>query len=312
VSGYGLFFDVYLMLAILGGGGLVSCLWWWPFVRHISRPLLKMTAVSEKLATADASALLHSPPGANLCDVDPSRGDEIGRLAQSINVMAHHLYGTLARQRQFISHIAHEINSPLARVQLGLAVMEDRMTGDAQERVRKIITEVEHLSVLTGSILNFLRTESEYQTPLFERIELCPFIMEVINTEASSGNVHLAVADNLAVTSSRRYLGRAIANVLRNSIKYAGETILVEIKVAEQNGKVCITITDKGPGVPEDELPLLAKPFFRSSSCAGESGAGLGLSIVKYCIEACNGSVSFANNKPTGFVVTMHLPVETQ
>ncbi len=311
VSGYGLFFDVHLMLAILGGGLVVSCLWWWPFVRHISKPLLRMTAVSEKLATDDVGAFLRSPPGANICGVDAGRTDEIGRLAQSINVMAQHLYGALFRQRRFISHIAHEINSPLARIQLGLAVMEDRMEGNARERVRRIIAEVDHLSVLTGDILSFLRAESDHQTPVFEKIEMCPFLTEIIEIEASDGNVNLSVTDNLTVNSSRRYLGRAVANVLRNSLKYAGKDSLIEVRVFERDGSVRIDVLDRGPGMPKEDLPLLAKPFFRSSAGSVESGAGLGLSIVKYCVEACKGTVSFANREPSGFIVSILLPAES-
>ena len=311
LSGHGLFFDIDLMLAVLGGGLVASCLWWWPFVRHMSKPLLKMTAVSEKLATYEAGAFLSSPLDANICGVDPRRSDEIGRLAQSINVTAQHLYGTLFRQRQFISHIAHEINSPLARIQLGLAVMEDRMEGEARERVKKIISEVDLLSVLTGDILNFLRAESEHQTPVFEKVDLYSFIAKLIDAEAAEGNVSLSIESELTVSSSTRYLRRALANILRNSLKYAGKDLPIEVLVFEQGQHVRIDILDRGPGVPKEDLPLLANPFFRSSArYSGESGAGLGLSIVKYCIEACKGTVSFANRKPSGFVVSILLPRE--
>lgn len=312
VSGHGLFFDVDLILAILLGGLAVSCFWWWPFMRHITRPLLKMTSVSEKLTADNASNFLSDPPGANICGIEPRRKDEIGRLAQSINVMAQHLYGTLFRQRQFISHIAHEINSPLGRLHLGLAVMEDRLDGAEQERVRGIIAEVDHLSVLTREILNFLRAESDQQTPVFERIDLCPFIRDVIEAEIPEGDVYLAVENNLAVHGSKSYLARALSNVLRNSLKHAGAGSLVEVKVTESGQQVQIDILDRGPGVPEQDLPLLAKPFFRSDAEAKVTGAGLGLSIVKYCIEACKGTVQFANRKPSGFIVTILLPKFSQ
>ncbi len=308
LSGNGLFFDVHLVLGILGGVLVVSCLWWWPFVRHISRPLLKMAAVSEQLTKEDSSIFSDARPDANICGVDPGRRDEIGRLAQAINVMARHLFGTLQRQRRFISHIAHELNSPIARIQLGLAVMEDRMDGDARERVRKIAAEVEYLSILTGDILNFLRAESEQQALHFEKIELCSFIMDLIETEIPDADIHLAVHPELSVNSYKGYLGRAVANVLRNAYKYAGEEGPIEVEVTEEGPGVRIEVRDKGPGVPEGDLALLGRPFFRSGSKSPESGAGLGLSIVKYCVEACKGTVQFFNRKPSGFVVTLTIP----
>lgn len=312
LSGRGLFFDVRLILYILGGGLLISCLWWWPFVRHISKPLKKMTAVAEKLATDAADVLLRSPPGSNICGVNPAREDEIGWLGRSINVMAQHLYRTLFRQRRFISHIAHEISLPLADIRLGLAEMEADTGKEAGERIRWMSAEVEHLSILTGDIMSFLRAESAHQTPVFEKIELRPFITKIIGTEAADGNVRLFAAGNLSVYSSRRYLGRAIANVLRNSLKYAGTEQRVEILITDQDKQVRIEVLDRGPGVPEEDLALLAKPFFRSSSGSAKSGAGLGLSIVKYCAEICKGTVSFANRRPSGFAVTILIPKDAR
>jgi two-component system sensor histidine kinase CpxA len=311
-SGHGLFFDVKLMFGILCGVVFVSCLWWWPFIRHISRPLLKMAAVSEQLTREDNSLFSEMPLDANICGVDPKRSDEIGRLAQAINLMSRHLYGTLMRQRRFISYIAHEINSPLARIQLALAVMEDRSSGEAKERVRKIISDVEHLSVLTSDILGFLRTESEQQTPLVEKIELRPFIMELVESEISDVDVRLFAHSEIKIFSYKSYIGRAVSNVLRNAYKYAGGEGLIEVEICEEGGKVSIEVRDKGPGVPETDLHRLAKPFFRSRPNGSQSGAGLGLSIVKYCIEACGGSVRFANREPSGFVVAMQIPKSIQ
>lgn len=311
-SGHGLFFDVKLMLGILCGVVVVSCLWWWPFVRHISRPLLRMAAVSEQLTRENSSFFSDMPLDANNCGVDPKRSDEIGRLAQSINLMSRHLHGTLTRQRRFISHIAHEINSPLARIQLALAVMEDRSGGEAKERVRKIISEVEHLSVLTSDILGFLRTESEQQTPLVEKIEVRAFIMELVESEIPDADVHLLVHSEIRMHSYKSYVERAVSNVLRNAYKYAGGEGLIEIEIREEDGRVCMEVRDKGPGVPEVDLNRLGKPFFRSRPNAPQSGAGLGLSIVKFCIEACGGTVHFANRKPSGFVVAMQIPKSVQ
>lgn len=96
---------------------VVSLLWWWPLVRHLTRPLKTMTRATEAIAR-----------GRFQVQTDAGRrGDEIGRLARSINRMALQLEGFIAGQKRFLSDVAHELCSPLARLQMGLGVLENQL-----------------------------------------------------------------------------------------------------------------------------------------------------------------------------------------
>jgi signal transduction histidine kinase len=136
--------------------------------------------------------------------------------------------------------------------------------------------------------------------------------MEIVANETPDADIRLTAQPDLEVHSHKGYLGGAIANVLRNAYKYAGEGGLIEVEVREEGAWVRIEVRDKGPGVPEGDLHLLAKPFFRSRSNTTQPGAGIGLSIVKYCIGSCGGNVHFANREPSGFVVAMRIPKSLQ
>ena len=105
------------------------------------------------------------------------------------------------------------------------------------------------------------------------------------------------------------YLRRIVINLLRNAVAYAGDAGPVVVSVREEPGEVCITIRDKGPGVPEQDLPLLLEPFYRGkASLTHPGGSGLGLSIVKYCMEACGGRIEYGNAEPSGFQVALFFP----
>jgi signal transduction histidine kinase len=130
-------------------------------------------------------------------------------------------------------------------------------------------------------------------------------------TDADHG-IQVNVPNDLIVTAEPALLARAIGNVLRNSLRYAGGSGPIEITAAATAGnKVQITIADRGPGVPPETLPRLFEPFFRTDEARtpDKGGAGLGLAIVKHCIEACGGTAAAANREPHGFCVSLILDI---
>jgi two-component system, OmpR family, sensor histidine kinase CpxA len=105
------------------------------------------------------------------------------------------------------------------------------------------------------------------------------------------------------------YLFRALSNLLRNAIRYAGSAGPIAISSEEASGEIVITVADRGPGVPEPELDKIFTPFYRQelSRTRETGGAGLGLAIVKSCIESCKGTVCCRNRLPSGLEVEIRL-----
>jgi two-component system sensor histidine kinase CpxA len=106
-----------------------------------------------------------------------------------------------------------------------------------------------------------------------------------------------------------RLLSRALENIIRNAVRYAAADGPILITANRDYANVILTVSDVGPGVPEDTLPKLFDPFYRpdNSRTTVTGGTGLGLAIVKSCIKACHGDVSASNRVPTGFIVTITL-----
>jgi two-component system, OmpR family, sensor histidine kinase CpxA len=104
-------------------------------------------------------------------------------------------------------------------------------------------------------------------------------------------------------------LSRALANVIRNAIRYAGNAGTITISASEIDDQVRIIVADRGAGVPESDLEKLFDPFYRieTDRSRATGGTGLGLAIVKTCVEACGGHVFAENLAPAGFAVTIVL-----
>jgi two-component system sensor histidine kinase CpxA len=112
------------------------------------------------------------------------------------------------------------------------------------------------------------------------------------------------------VTASESLLVRALSNVLRNAVRYAGPSGPVTVSAQRSDASVEIGIADSGPGLPESELEQVFAPFYRpeASRTRATGGAGLGLAIVKTCVEACGGTVVARNRRPQGLEILMTLP----
>jgi two-component system, OmpR family, sensor histidine kinase CpxA len=121
-------------------------------------------------------------------------------------------------------------------------------------------------------------------------------------------DVHMLPDINLVTLPEA--LDRALGNVLRNAIRYAGQAGKIEIHVTQSEGKTQIRVTDEGPGVPPEALARLFEPFYRPEAARGRQtgGSGLGLAIVKRCLDACGGSVTAKLRRPTGLEVELTLP----
>jgi two-component system sensor histidine kinase CpxA len=118
------------------------------------------------------------------------------------------------------------------------------------------------------------------------------------------------IPPELTVASDRDLFIRAIANLLRNAIRHGEPSAPISIRAEAEGKEVAITVADSGPGVPEADLARIFDAFYRvdTSRTRATGGTGLGLTIVKTCVEICCGSVSARNREPRGLEVVVRLP----
>lgn len=299
ITGHGFFFNPLPWIVVSAAVFLISLLFWIPMVRHITRPLSRMTGAAEEIASGDFDVVIDEP-----------RADEIGRLAKTINHMTARLSAFVKGQKRFLGDVAHELGSPIARIQFGLGALEQRSNEESRKRVSDVMEDVDHLSKLVNELLAFSRAEMKAETIKLERIDLLPIVETAVKRETKiAGRVDVRVDPGVQVVTSAELLTRALANLVRNAIKYTGDAEQIVVTAEEKNGRIVIEVRDTGPGVPEQHLNRLFEPFFRPevSRDRDSGGVGLGLTIVRTCVETCKGEVSARNLQPNGFAVSIAL-----
>lgn len=305
ITGNGFFFDpspwIVTAVAVL----FLSVLWWIPLAGHITRPITRLTRAAEEIARGRFSIR-----------IEENRRDEIGRLGNAINHMTGRLSGFINGQKRFLGDVAHELGSPVARIQLGLGILEQRVDPENRSRVADVMEDVDQMADLVTELLSFSKAEMDRPVSVaLTSISLSPLIGEVVAREGSPEvDIMVRIAADIRVTASRELLARALSNLVRNAVRYAGDAGTIVITAEEKNARVVIEVKDSGPGVPEDLREAIFEPFYRLEPSRGRDsgGVGLGLAIVKTCIQACNGTVVARNNLPRGLAVTISIEAGTK
>jgi two-component system sensor histidine kinase CpxA len=207
--------------------------------------------------------------------------------------------------------VAHELCSPIARIQVSLGILDHRAQENQKKYVEGVQEEVEHMSGLVNELLLFSRAQLSTSGTAMTRVNVAETVRRVLDREAGEGaQVETNLDERTAVLAQPEYLARSLANVVRNAIRYAGECGPIVISAQEKDDMVSITVADLGPGIPEAELEAVFKPFYRPEYARQREtgGVGLGLAIVRTCIEACGGGVSCRNRPGKGLEVEIQLP----
>lgn len=298
-TGNGLFFDPKPLVTMAAVVFLTSILLWLPFVRRLTGSIKRLTAATEQIADERFDVRLKE-----------NRRDELGRLGKAINHLAIRLDGFVHGQKRFLGDISHELNSPLARMQFALGILEERSDPALRGYVEDVKEEVVLMSQLVDELLAYARTGLKGVEIRLTQVPLRPVVEKVIAREAAARAVRLDIEEGLQVMAQPELLTRALANVVRNAVRYAGEAGEIAVQARREGETIRLCVIDQGPGIPEEMLSRVFDPFYRvePDRARATGGAGLGLAIVKTCIEACGGTVSARNLHP-GFEVIMVLKI---
>lgn len=305
-------------LALVG----MSALLWWPLVRSITGTVSRITRVTEAVALGalDTRVPVRSVGG----------GDELSRLAVAINHMTARLERLVRDERRFMADIAHELGSPVARAQVALGLLERRIEALSRdpasldvvsaEKTRTSLAdvreEVEQMASLVQELLSFSKAAVGAKNVRREPVDVADVLLAAVAWERAESLVAVSTDLGTVALGDPELLTRAVANLVRNAVRYAGDAGPIRLTATthapahgEEAGGVVVRVSDEGPGVSPDALQRLGDPFYRPESARTREGggAGLGLAIVRTCVDAMGGSLTFANRVPRGFEVTIRL-----
>jgi signal transduction histidine kinase len=289
------YFPYYLL--VIGATGILC----WAAAVWVVSPIRHLTATVERFGRGDLSARWHT-----------QRRDEIGYLGRAFNETAERLQQVLTSERRLLADISHELRSPLAR--LKFAVRLARSSPDQAHALDRIERDVDRITSMVSELVEITRAEGDPEARKFEIVDLEQVVNDIVSEERHDAELRecrLEVRGQLArpLWGDSELLRRAVANVLRNAIRYSPSHAAIEVTLVETADASRVAIRDYGPGVSEELLSEIFKPFFRVEEARDTSsgGIGLGLSIAMRAVQVHQGAITAENAKP-GLKVEIVLP----
>ncbi len=239
----------------------------------------------------------------------PARPDELGELAATINTMGGDIRQMLDAKRALLLAISHELRSPLTRARLNTELLPE--TPDVQPARDALLRDLGLMRDLITDLLESERLASPHAALHREPVDLAALSGEVVASLDGAPVVQLTAASDLPTlaldrTRIRLLLRNLLDNALRHSVDAPHPP---EIHLRPKGSGLCITVRDHGPGVPDDQLPHLAQPFYRPDAARERAtgGVGLGLYLCKLVAQAHGGTFTVRNAQP-GLEVVVTLP----
>lgn len=297
-----------LLLLIVGPLALlVTTVIGWRLAGGALRPVEDMRAEAASITSTDPQRRLSVPVS----------GDEVARLGTTLNEMLDRLEEALARERRFVDDASHELRTPLTtlRMELELALRRSRTREELQAALTSAHEESDRLGRLAEDLLVLARVEHGRLPVRRVRVDVAELISELRKTfderaARSSVKIEELVTLNGPVELDPERIHQALTNLLDNALRYTPTGGTISIHAVSGERRLELSVTDTGPGFPEDFLARAFEPFARPDGARGRDtgGTGLGLTIVMAVAESHGGTAIVHNPEGGGAAVTLQIP----
>lgn len=243
--------------------------------------------------------------------------DEWHYLSETLNRLLNRLQDSFETQRRFVSNASHELSTPLTAISSQLEVSLQKKREAQQYRVvmESVYQDVRHLSKLTQTLLEFAQASGDAGGLNILPVRMDEILMSLPAEIKKSNSEYLVVLsfddmpaeeEKLIVFGNAELLFTAIKNIVTNACKYSADhKAVIKLKAEQEN--ITIAISDKGKGIPEEELKYIFQPFYRVNSTSQQAGFGLGLSLANRIIKLHKGNITVnsTTGQGTEFVITV-------
>ena len=242
--------------------------------------------------------------------------DEIGELAQTINEMSAQISQNEKIQRDFISSLSHELRTPLTAIAgwSETLLAGDTLDPETERGMRIISRETKRLTEMVVQLLDFTRIQDDRMTLNMQEADIRGEFEDTVymySSRLNQDDIKLEYLDNdddiPEIVCDPERMRQVFLNVLDNAAKHGGSGQKIQASMSLEGEYVVVRIRDYGPGIPEDELPLVKKKFYKGSSRA--RGTGIGLAVCDEIVEMHRGMLTLENAEGGGTLVTISLPV---
>ncbi|MGO4543611.1 sensor histidine kinase [Paenibacillus sp. 2TAB23] len=300
---------------------LMNVLLYYVLTRSIVKPLELLRKSTERITAGNLSFELHA-----------EGNDEIARLSEAFEVMRGKLKQSVEKQLQYehnrkelIANITHDLKTPITSIKASIEGIRDGVpdTKQKMERyVNTILTKADDMDQLIDELFLYSKLDLKQLPFTFEPINLGHFIQdyaEDLQFDLQEQGIQLEwsidTSPDSSVLADRDKLKRVLVNIMDNCVKYMKESPKkISITLQPEQGQLCLTIRDNGPGISEEAVPFVFERFFREdlSRSSQTGGSGLGLAIAKQIIEGHDGSIYAESKLGAGTSIIILLPPAKQ
>jgi len=256
-------------------------------------------------------------------------GDEIDGLARSFAEMSERINKQIEQlkendrlRRELVSNISHDLRTPLSAMQgylETLTIKGDELTGEERKQYLEIATRhTVRLGTLIGDLFELSKLDAASVTPNLEAFSLAELVQDIaqeFQLDSENKDIKLAIDLDAAAGFTVGDIGliqRVLENLVRNAIRYTPAGGEVTISISERPKSVAVSVSDTGPGIPEEEIPRIFDRFYRSAQ-GGEAlsdSSGLGLAIVKRILDLHESRITVVSKLDAGTRFEFELPLQ--
>jgi signal transduction histidine kinase len=278
-----------LLLAIPLGliGGIVV-------LRVTERHARAVGKVATRIAAGDFSQRLD----------EQAEGQEFGMIAGAINVMLERIEELVEQLRLVTDSLAHDLRSPLTRMRANIEKAAGYAAAEPeQQALEAISTDIDRLLRVISATLEISRAEAGMGRQQFEPFDvgelirsICEIYQPVVEEQGLS--LDLESMDELPYLGNRQMIGRAVANLMDNALKYGASGGSITLAALDAGDSVDIVVSDRGPGIPEELRDDAVRKYRRLEEARTTEGSGLGLAMVRAVARLHGGDLLLEDNQP--------------
>ena len=274
------------------------------FIRSVMAPVAEITEKAKRISG-----------GSYGIQIKTRYRDEMGELADTINEMSAKISQNEKMQAEFISQLSHELRTPLTVINgwSETLLADEALDAETRQGMKIISGEAKRLTEMVMELLDFTRMQDGRMTLSVEPTDIRGVFEDTVymyGSRLSRDGITLQYIENdediPEIPCDPKRLRQVFLNVLDNAAKHGGDGRQIDTGITCENDYVVVKIRDYGPGIPEDELPLVKKKFYKGSSKA--RGTGIGLAVCDEIVEMHGGILTLENADGGGTLVTVALP----
>ena len=276
------------------------------YIQSVLNPIMDITEKAKRIAG-----------GAYGIQIQTKYNDEIGELADTINELSAKINQNEKMQAEFISSLSHELRTPLTAITgwSETLIGDENLDGETQRGMKIILREAKRLTEMVVDLLDFTRIQDGQMTLNVETTDIRSEFEDTVfmyGGRLAQEGLSLEYLDSdeeiPEITCDPKRMRQVFLNVLDNAAKHGSEGKRIEASIAFEKKYVVVRIRDYGPGIPEDEIPLVKKKFYKGSSKA--RGTGIGLAVCEEIVQMHGGKLILSNAEGGGTLVTIMLPAD--